>query len=92
MEVEATWIPRELRGMAILWGQHCYWVYFIGKIGELAVLVCLSIIFKLYATESTKTGLIAYRQALRKAGFNYLNCWSLPMAEATTTEFSHITQ
>jgi len=33
----------------------------------------------LYVTESTKTGLIAYRQVLRKAGFNYSKCCSLPM-------------
>ena len=42
-----------------------------------------------YVTESTKTGLIAYRQVLRKAGFNYLKCCSSPMAEATSIEFSH---
>ena len=45
-----------------------------------------------YVTESTKTGLIAYRQVLRKAGFNYLKCCSSPMAEATSIEFSHIIQ
>jgi len=39
-----------------------------------------------------KTGLIAYRQVLRKAGFNYLKCCSSPMAEATSIEFSHIQQ
>ena len=39
-----------------------------------------------------KTGLIAYRQVLRIAGFNYLKCCSSLMAEATSTEFSHIMQ
>ena len=28
-----------------------------------------------------KTGLIAYRQVLRKAGFNYSKCCSSPMCE-----------
>ena len=59
--MEATWIPCELSGMAILRGPHCCWVSFMGKIGELAVLVCLSLKFKLYATESTKTDFKAYR-------------------------------
>jgi len=35
---------------------------------------------------------IAYRQVLRKAGFNYSKCCSSPMAEATSIEFSHIIQ
>ena len=43
-------------------------------------------------TESTKTGLIAYRQVLRKAGFNYSKCCGSPMAEATSIEFSHVIQ
>ena len=43
-------------------------------------------------TESTKTGLIAHRQVLRKAGFNYSKCCSSPMAEATSIEFSYIIQ
>ena len=43
-------------------------------------------------TESTKSGLIAYRQVLRKASFNYSKCCSSPMAEATSIEFSHIIQ
>jgi len=43
-------------------------------------------------TESTKTGLIAFREVLREAGFNYSKCFSLPMAEATSIEFSHIMQ
>ena len=43
-----------------------------------------------YVTESTKTSLTANRQVLRKAGFNYLKCCSLPMAEATSIEFSHM--
>ena len=38
-----------------------------------------------------KTVLIAYRQVLRKAGFNYSKC-CMPMAEATSIEFSHIIQ
>ena len=46
-----------------------------------------------FVTESTKTaGLKAYRQVLRKAGFNYSECCSLPMAEASSIEFSHIIQ
>jgi len=46
-----------------------------------------------FVTESTKTGLLAYRQVLRKAGFNYSECCSSPMAEATlSTEFLHIIQ
>ena len=45
-----------------------------------------------YVTESTKTGLIAYRQILRKAGFNYLKCCSSSMAKAMSTEFSHFIQ
>ena len=40
-----------------------------------------------YVTESMKAGLIAFRQVLRKVGFNYLKCCSLPMAEAMCTEF-----
>jgi len=40
-------------------------------------------------TEPKKTGHIACRQVLRKAGFNYC---SLPMAEAMSTNFSHIIQ
>jgi len=36
--------------------------------------------------------LIAYRQVLRKASFIYFKCCSLPMAEATSIEFSHIIQ
>ena len=43
-------------------------------------------------TESTKTGLIAYRQVLRKAGFNYSKCGTSPMAEAKSIEVSHIIQ
>ena len=43
-------------------------------------------------TEFMKTGLIAYRQALRKAGFNYSKCCSSPMAEDTSIKFSHIIQ
>ena len=42
-----------------------------------------------YVTESTKTGLIAYRQVLRKAGFNYSKCCNSPMAEARI--FTHYT-
>ena len=45
-----------------------------------------------FVTESTKTLLIAYRQVLRKASFNYSKCCSLPMAEAASIEFSHIIQ
>ena len=56
---------------------------------ESSILVTESSIF---VTESTKTSLIAYRQALRKAGFNYSKCCSSPMAEATSIEFSHIIQ
>ena len=82
----------ELSGMAFSLDKHCCWVHFKAKTGELAVVACLSIIFELYVTESTKTGLIAYRQVLRKAGFNYLKCCSSPMAEATSIEFSHIIQ
>ena len=43
-------------------------------------------------TESMKTGLIAYRQVLKKAGYNYSKCCSPPMAEATRKQFSHIMQ
>ena len=39
-----------------------------------------------------KTGLIAYRQVLRKVGFNYIKCCSSPMAEATSIKFSHMMQ
>ena len=38
-------------------------------------------------TESTKTGLIGYRNALRKASFNYLKCCSSPIAETGITNF-----
>ena len=49
-------------------------------------------VWLLYVTESMKTSLIAYRQVLRKAGFNYSKCCSSPMAEATSIEFLHIIQ
>jgi len=45
-----------------------------------------------FVTESTKTGLIAYRQVLRKASFYYSKCCSSSMAEATSIKFSHIIQ
>ena len=49
---------------------------------------CLcSVEVTVYVTESTKTGLIAYRQVLRKVGFNYSKCCSSLMAEATSIEF-----
>ena len=61
---------------------HCMPVYY----------TMMSEVSPLYVTESTKTGLIAHRQVLRKAGFNYSKCCSSPMAEATSIEFSHIIQ
>ena len=36
-----------------------------------------------------ENGLIADRQVWRKVGFHYLKCCSLPIAEATNTNFSH---
>ena len=45
-----------------------------------------------FVTGSAKAGLIAYRKVLRKTGFNDLKCCSLPLAEAMSTEFSHIIQ